>query len=192
MTLYDRTCTACPLHKDALTVCMPAAGTVKTRGLIVGEAPGREEDRRGIPFVGHAGQTLDRALKQAFVTERAREEIMVTNAVKCRPPANRDPSRIELDTCVALYLVEEIHQIDPIAILVCGNIALEACLGIRGISSVRGTWHLLNRDKETWVMPTWHPAYVNYNSGNVEVWREFLSDITEFANKIIVKQEVPL
>lgn len=171
---------------------MPASGTVKVRGLVVGEAPGREEDQRGLPFVGRAGLTLDRALKQAFVTDLAREEIVVTNAVKCRPPSNRDPSRIELDTCVALYLVEEIHEIDPIAILACGNIALEACLGITGISSVRGTWHMLNRDKETWVMPTWHPAYVNYNSGDVEVWRQFLADITEFANKIIVKQEVPL
>lgn len=190
--LYDHTCTACPLHREAKTVCMPASGTVKVRGLVVGEAPGREEDQRGLPFVGRAGLTLDRALKQAFVTDLAREEIVVTNAVKCRPPSNRDPSRIELDTCVALYLVEEIHEIDPIAILACGNIALEACLGITGISSVRGTWHMLNRDKETWVMPTWHPAYVNYNSGDVEVWRQFLADITEFANKIIVKQEVPL
>lgn len=192
MTLYDHTCTACPLHKDAATVCMPAAGTVKVRGLIVGEAPGREEDRRGIPFVGRAGETLDRALKEAFITENARGEIMVTNAVKCRPPANRDPTRIELDTCVALYLVEEIHQIDPIAVLCLGNVALEACLGITGISSVRGTWHMLNRERETWVMPTWHPAYVNYNSGNMDIWHQFVSDIGDFAAKIIAKQEVPL
>lgn len=187
--VYDHACTACPLHKAAKTVCLPAAGTRTYPALVVGEAPGRQEDERGVPFVGRAGETLNRALIAAFGDEDIRNKIMVTNTCKCRPPANRTPTPVEIDTCTSLYLVEEIHEIDPIAILALGSTPLRGLLGITGITAARGKWHLLNRDKETWVMPTWHPSYTNYNP---EAYHELQSDCEKFAEKVLVGEEVPL
>lgn len=191
--VYSATCTACSLHEAAKTVCIPGIGSTFYRSMVVGEAPGANEDDRGEPFIGRAGETLNRALQEAFLTENARKEIFITNTVKCRPPGNRNPSGREIGTCVDLYLSKEISLINPIAILALGNPAVEALLGFSGISQMRGKWYVLDRTPETLVMPTWHPAYVNYNGGvGGDVWQEFLGDIETFATKIIASFEVPL
>ena len=129
--------------------------------MVVGEAPGRSEDAAGRPFVGRAGVLLDRALLAAGVS---RDDVMVTNAVKCRPPANRTPTLAERKACFP-YLLEEIRRTDPYVILALGNAALASLLGRSGVSSMRGHWYRLDRERETWVMPTWHPAYVMYQGG---------------------------
>lgn len=133
---------------------------------------------------------LDKALKEAFISENVRDEVPVTNVVKCRPPGNRNPSPSETSTCLGLYFNKELEVFDPIAILTLGNVATEALTGFTGVSTLRGKWRLLDSAKERWVMPTWHPAYVGYNGGiGSQVWDEFLSDVCTFAGKVIALQE---
>lgn len=177
-SLYDHECTACPLHAHALTVCMAASGSPSlSKILVVGEAPGATEDRLGTPFVGYAGGILDKALIRIF-GDNAREKIRVTNAVKCRPVANRNPTHTEVTTCVDLFLAREIKRFNPFVILALGNISTEALLGLSGIGDLRGTWWPLDSKKERWVMPTWHPAYIGYQGGVGSArWDEFLSDV---------------
>jgi uracil-DNA glycosylase len=187
--LYNENCRACFLHDRANTVCVPASGDPRYRVMVVGEAPGAQEDAYGVPFVGEAGRILDTALVEAFLTERVRHEVVVTNVVKCRPPGNRTPTEKEIETCTNLYLVNEIEIVDPLCILALGNAACDALLGQVGITSIRGTWHRLDREKMTWVMPTYHPMYVTYQRHKPEVAEQFQADVNEFAAKWIALWE---
>lgn len=186
--LYNHSCTLCPLHDAAETVCVEGSGEPQYRCMVVGEAPGRNEDHMGIPFVGSAGRVLDRALREAFCTDNAREETFVTNAVKCRPERNETPSDSDIDVCVSAYLTREIEAVDPTTLLACGNVAAQALLGETGIARLRGTWHRLDAEQERLVYVTYHPAYVLYRGGiPSETWGIFLKDVIEFADKTIAK-----
>lgn len=187
--LYDHECTRCPLHEHAHTVCMEGSGrSPDYYAMVVGEAPGRDEDAAGRPFVGRAGVLLDEALVTAFVSPRARQEVFVTNAVKCRPPGNRTPSQREQQACLA-YLQDEIERVDPHVILALGNAAAFVLLRETGITRIRGEWHRLDRERETWVMPTYHPAFVGYQGGVGSVaWEAFVGDVEMFANRAIARQ----
>lgn len=151
------------------------------RAMVIGEAPGSHEDRLGKPFVGKAGQLLDRALTEAFGDSTG---VIVTNVVKCRPPGNRDPLPAEIDACFP-YLSEEVTTVDPIAILCLGNVAASVLLGQTGISALRGTWKTLNRTPPIPVMPTYHPAFVSYQGGfGSTAWEIFTDDVSVFANYV--------
>lgn len=167
-------------------MCVPARGRITpTRALVVGEAPGSNEDRVGCPFIGKAGKILDHALAEAFVSKFAPNEVVITNVVKCRPPGNRDPLPDEIDACFR-YLNAEVRVVDPIAILCLGNVAAGVLLGETGISKIRGTWHHIRRDPPVPVMPTFHPAYVSYQGGvGSEAWDTFYSDVCAFAGRVI-------
>lgn len=178
--LYNHSCTLCPLHEHAQTVCVEASGQSSPyRAMIVGEAPGRNEDAQGIPFVGQAGKILDRALHECGFD---RVQMFVTNAVKCRPRGNETPSDSDIDVCVSAYLTREIEAVNATALLACGNAAAQALLGETGVGRLRDTWHLLDSDVTRYVRVTWHPAYIIYRGGapHSEAWREFLSDVEEF------------
>ena len=184
--IYDHHCTRCSLHEGAKTVCVEATGTGADGAMVVGEAPGRNEDEQGKPFVGQAGKLLDSVLNSAFMTEQARREVFVTNAVKCRPPGNRTPTDTETDACFS-YLLREIEQVDPYVILALGNAAASVLLGETGITRLRGTWHRLDSERVRFVMPTFHPAYVLYQGGwGSAAHSLFVDDVTMFANKAIV------
>jgi len=130
----------------------------------VGEAPGREEDRRGLPFVGRAGQILDDALRQAGL---ARQEVFITSVIKCRPPKNRKPRKDEIDLCLP-YLLHQIEILAPRIICLMGNTAALALLGRQGIASQRGRiW----RDR---FLVTYHPAAVLRNRN---LMNDFVSDL---------------
>lgn len=172
-SIYDHECTRCRLHEHAQTVCMEASGTDASGAMIVGEAPGREEDIAGAPFVGKAGSYLDRVLQEVGIL---RAVVFVTNAVKCRPPGNRFPSQRELNACNA-YLAREIAAVDPRTILCLGNASLWALTRQTGITRARGTWLRLDRERETWVMPTYHPAFVLRQGLNSEAAEQFRSDV---------------
>ena len=193
-TIYDHKCTQCPLHKTATTVCVSARGSTKQRAMVIGEAPGANEDRRGVPFVGQAGRVLDRALREAFISEFAPDEIFITNVVKCRPPANRDPLPAEIDACFS-YLNEELQAVDPIALLVLGNVAASALrleTSYLGITRTRGRWTSIEREEheDVPVMPTFHPAFVLYQGGiGSQAWEIFSDDVTLFANLVIARYE---
>ena len=127
--------------------------------MIIGEAPGKEEDAQGIPFVGNAGHLLDDLLMQAGID---RASVYVTNAVKCRPLSNRDPTAGEIAKC-RQYLQLEIDAVRPKHILLMGNAALKSVTGESGITAQRGRPSTHNG---TIVMPTLHPASIFYTAAN--------------------------
>jgi uracil-DNA glycosylase len=144
-------CTACALAASRRTVVV-GSGPVPARLLLVGEAPGAQEDVTGVPFVGRAGQLLDRLLTEA---DLIRGGVAVSNVVKCRPPGNRVPSRSEVATCRG-WLVAQLTVIDPRVIVTLGGTATAAFLG-RGLRlvDVRGRTHDVDGRR---VLPTYHPS----------------------------------
>lgn len=144
-------CTACRLCETRQKVVF-GAGSPLARLLFVGEGPGAEEDRQGLPFVGRAGELLNRMLR---AIELDRDQVYIANIVKCRPPGNRDPQPDEVAAC-SEFLAGQIDAIRP-AVLVClGRVAAQALLGNESpVGRLRGSWHLV-RGVDTRV--TYHPA----------------------------------
>jgi uracil-DNA glycosylase family 4 len=123
--------------------------------MVIGEGPGQQEDEQGEPFVGPAGQMLDKMLLN--VIGLARSQVYIANVVKCRPPGNRDPEPDEVAACKP-FLERQIEAVQPKVILVLGRIALEHVLGLKGIKKARGTEvRYLGRIP---AIPTFHPAYL--------------------------------
>ena len=129
-----RVCTRCPLH-ESRTLAVPGDGKPAAKVMIIGEAPGREEDESGHPFVGSAGRFLDHVLEG---TGLERGDFFITNTVKCRPPRNRTPRKIEVGTCTANYLFEQIELLNPKLIMLLGGVAARAVLGIKSVNEARG------------------------------------------------------
>ncbi|MBR9683073.1 uracil-DNA glycosylase [Candidatus Woesearchaeota archaeon] len=128
-----RKCVACPLWKGR-TLAVPGDGDAKAKIMLVGEAPGAEEDRQGSPFVGRAGKFLDKMLA---IADLDREKVFITNVIKCRPPENRDPKKEEVTACKK-WLEKQIAVIDPKLIVVLGRIALKRLLDKDKIGELRG------------------------------------------------------
>jgi len=103
--------------------------------MLIGEAPGREEDQYGRPFVGAAGRFLDQVLAGSGV---ARGDLFITNTVKCRPEKNRTPRKLEVDTCTSLYLFEQIELVNPALIMLLGSVAAKKLLGVSSVNEARG------------------------------------------------------
>lgn len=153
-----RSCTACPLC-ETRTQAVPGVGANTADLLIIGEAPGQEEDRQGEPFVGRAGQLLDRMLA-AIALDRS--GVFITNVLKCRPPRNRDPNPEEVQAC-APYLRRQIELIAPRVILSVGRVSAQSLLETsEAIGRLRGRWHAFGpHGTPLWV--TYHPAYLLRN-----------------------------
>ena len=148
-------CTKCNLHSTRTNTVF-SRGNPEAKLCFVGEAPGADEDAQGIPFVGRAGQLLDKMIT-AMGLDPAKD-VYVCNIIKCRPPGNRRPEPEEVATCIP-YLHEQLAQIDPKVIVALGNTSVAALLGTKlGITKVRGQWKLY-RGKIP-VMPTYHPSYL--------------------------------
>jgi DNA polymerase len=152
-------CTRCPLHAGR-TQTVFGEGNPDAKLLFIGEGPGQTEDELGRPFVGKAGELLD---KMIVAMGLARQDVFIANVVKCRPPNNRTPTPAEVDAC-STYLVEQIRIIRPRMIVTLGGPATKFILQTdRGITSIRGIWHQwlgLGPDAPIPVMPTFHPAYL--------------------------------
>ena len=149
------TCTKCGLSETRTNVVF-ARGNPEAKLVFIGEAPGADEDAQGLPFVGRAGQLLDKMI-QAMGLDPAKD-VYVCNIVKCRPPGNRTPTPVEIETCIP-YLHEQLAAIDPKVIVAMGNTAVGSLLNTKiGITKVRGQWKLY-RGKVP-VMPTYHPSYL--------------------------------
>jgi DNA polymerase len=126
--------------------------------MIIGEAPGQNEDEQGLPFVGKSGQLLDKIL--ASVQLSTEREVYISNAIRCRPPNNRTPVVTELEACKP-YLLEQILLVNPKIILLTGATAVKSLIGDkRGITKIRGEWMEWN---ERLCMPIFHPAYLLRN-----------------------------
>ena len=149
-----RTCQACGLHTTR-TQTVFGVGNRAARWMIIGEAPGAEEDRQGEPFVGRAGQLLNAMLKAIGL---AREEVFIANILKCRPPGNRDPRPEESSRCKP-YLFRQIELVNPTLLLCVGRIAAQTLLETDSpIGQLRGKVHRLASGRP--VIVTYHPAYL--------------------------------
>jgi DNA polymerase len=148
-------CTDCGLHKTR-TQTVFGVGDADADWLIIGEAPGQQEDRRGEPFVGRAGQLLDQMLRAVGQT---RQSVFIANVLKCRPPNNRDPAKDEAAACRA-HLERQIELIRPRLILAVGRIAAQMLLDSdEPLGRLRGRLHYL-KDETLPLVVTYHPAYL--------------------------------
>ena len=146
-------CQKCPLAATR-TQAVPGEGNKQADLLFVGEGPGRDEDRLGKPFVGRAGQLLTKIIEAMKFT---REEVYITNIVKCRPPNNRNPEPGEIEQCHP-YLLRQIELIRPRVIVSLGKVATEFFIpNMKTISSVRGQFQVF---RDIPLMPTFHPSYL--------------------------------
>ncbi|MDX6602539.1 MAG: uracil-DNA glycosylase [Solirubrobacterales bacterium] len=148
-------CTKCPLH-ETRTKAVFGAGDADADLMFVGEAPGAEEDRQGLPFVGRAGQLLNQMLEEIGLS---RNEVFIANVLKSRPPGNRDPQPEEIEACRP-YLFEQIRLIEPKVVCTLGNFATKLLTGNpTGITRVRGApqVHELG-GRAVFLLPLFHPA----------------------------------
>jgi len=161
------TCTACGLAASR-TQTVFARGNPAADLCFIGEGPGADEDRLGDPFVGKAGQLLD---KMIGAMGYARDDVYVANVVKCRPPDNRKPEPAEMATCLP-HLHAQLAIVQPRVIVALGGTAVQGLLGAsEGITRLRGTWKLYRGTIP--VMPTFHPAYLLRDpSKKAEVWAD--------------------
>jgi DNA polymerase len=147
-------CTRCELHAGRKQTVF-ARGNPNAELVFVGEGPGADEDAQGFPFVGKAGQLLDKMIAAMGLGEN---DVYICNIVKCRPPNNRTPTANEMASCIP-YLNEQLDLIRPKVIVALGGTALKGLLGEgEGITRARGSWKVYRG--ETPLMPTFHPAYV--------------------------------
>ena len=160
-----RSCVQCPLYATR-TKAVPGEGTPSARVMLIGEAPGREEDQRGQPFVGAAGRFLDEVLASSGVDRRV---LFITNTVKCRPENNRTPRKREVDTCTSLYLFEQIELINPALIMLLGSVATRKLLGVNSVNEVRGRVIEHNNRK---YLAGYHPAASFYREDMAENIRQ--------------------
>jgi uracil-DNA glycosylase len=151
-------CELCQLCKTR-TQTVFGVGPQRAPWMVIGEAPGQEEDREGFPFVGQAGRLLDQMLLSIGLDRT--NHVYIANVLKCRPPRNRDPLPAEIASCQP-YLFRQIELIGPRLIVVVGRFAAQTLLGTdAAISSLRGRVHLLKRDNlAVPVVVTYHPAYL--------------------------------
>lgn len=159
-------CQKCKLCQNRTNIVF-GTGNKEAKVMLIGEGPGADEDKEGIPFVGKAGQLMDKAFDGVGIK---REDVYIANIVKCRPPNNRDPQDDEASTCMD-YLKEQINLVKPKIIVLLGRIALNNILGKEyGITKDRGRWI----EKEGMLyMPVWHPAaLLRDESKKIDFWKD--------------------
>lgn len=167
-------CVQCVLHEQRTNTVF-ARGTGRSGLVFVGEGPGADEDAQGVPFVGKAGQLLDRMVA-AMGFER--DDVYVCNIVKCRPPKNRKPELSEMNACRP-FIEQQLELIEPRVIVALGATAVQGLLGLGvGITRLRGKWRLYNGAIP--VMPTFHPAYLLRNpAAKRQVWDDLQAVLKE-------------
>ena len=154
-------CYNCPLGKTRTNIVF-SDGLPNPKLMLIGEAPGFYEDKLGKPFVGKAGQLLDRIFASVGLTRE--KDVYICNTVKCRPPENRNPEPAEKEACRE-YLDAQIDIIRPKIILLCGNVAVQSILGnVGGITKIRGKWFEGGENVHgAKLMPIFHPSYLLRN-----------------------------
>lgn len=163
-------CQKCTLSQGR-TNAVPGEGSLEAELMFVGEAPGRDEDLQGRPFVGRAGQLLTKIIGAMKFN---REDVYITNVVKCRPPNNRNPNKEEIETCKN-YLLEQIEMIKPRAIVALGRVATDFFIhSSLGMTALRGNFREFN---DIQVMPTFHPSYIIRNEGNKSIKKMVWEDM---------------
>ena len=184
--LHDtiRSCKNCGLHATR-TQAVPGAGPCPADVMIVGEAPGFNEDRQGEPFVGAAGKLLDTLLARISLS---RSEVFITNVLNCRPPMNRDPMPNEAEAC-SPYLARQLELIKPKVVLILGRHALERLMPGQGsISRVHGS--LVKRGDVAYV-PLYHPAAALHNGSLVADLEHDFDLVKQYLDKLLAPPPPP-
>ena len=178
-----RTCVKCPLCESRTQVVF-GAGNADADLMFVGEAPGAEEDRQGLPFVGRSGALLTAMLSEVGIE---REDVFIANTIKCRPPGNRDPSPLEIETCQP-WLWEQIRLIEPRVVATLGNFATKLLSGNpTGITRVHGKPQLRRLgSRNVHLLPLFHPAAALRASGVKDLLAADLATLPE-----LLSREVP-
>lgn len=171
-------CTRCKLHKTRNKIVF-GDGSAKAQLVFVGEGPGADEDAQGLPFVGRAGKLLTQMI-EAMGLQRG--DVYICNAVKCRPPGNRQPEKDEVDAC-SPYLFRQLDALQPKAIVCLGATAAQTLLQTnRSISQFRGQWMDFRGFK---MMPTYHPAYLLRNpAAKGDVWKDLQKVMAELGLEV--------
>ena len=166
-------CKKCELFKERTNIVF-GTGNKQADIMFIGEGPGADEDKQGIPFVGKAGQLMNKAFEGLGID---RESVYIANIVKCRPPMNRVPNDGEAEACLD-YLRNQVILVNPKIIVLLGSTALKNILGKEyGITSTRGKWI---EKRGIMYMPTWHPAaLLRDEAKKIDFWR----DMEEVINK---------
>ncbi len=184
-------CTLCPHLAESRTQIVFGTGSPEAEIMFIGEAPGADEDKRGEPFVGRAGQLLTKIIETMGFT---REEVYIANVLKSRPdmprgaPGNRPPTPEEMNNCLP-FLIEQIQIVQPRVLVALGATAVEGLLGTRGtMRELRGKWHAF---EGTPLMITYHPSYLLRNQAPAEkrkVWEDMLLVLEKIGRPISEKQ----
>ena len=172
-------CNKCKLCKTRLNIVF-GTGNKNADIMLIGEGPGADEDKQGIPFVGKAGKLMDKAFEGLGII---REKVYIANIVKCRPPANRVPEDDEAEACLN-YLRNQVILVKPKIIVLLGSTALKNILGKEyGITTVRGKWI---EKKGIMYMPTWHPAaLLRDENKKIEFWKDLKEVIKKYSDMSI-------
>lgn len=173
-------CKKCKLGTNRTNIVF-GTGNKQADVMFIGEGPGADEDIQGQPFVGKAGQLMDKAFQALSIN---RNNVYIANIVKCRPPQNRVPEEDEAQTCLN-YLRNQVILVKPKIIVLLGSTALKNILGDEyGITASRGKWI---EKKEILYMPTWHPAaLLRDETKKIDFWQD-LKHMRERADKINLK-----
>ena len=173
-------CKKCKLCMNRTNVVF-GVGNKNAKIMMIGEGPGADEDMQGKPFVGKAGQLMDKAFQ---ALEISRENIYIANVVKCRPPQNRVPERDEAEACLN-YLRNQVILVKPKIIVLLSSTALKNILGEEyGITASRGKWV---EKKEILYMPTWHPAaLLRDENKKIDFYRD-LKEVTKKAQELSIE-----
>ena len=173
-------CELCPLAETRTSVVF-GSGNADADLMFVGEAPGAEEDRQGLPFVGRAGALLTQLLEGIGLT---RQDVFIANVLKCRPPGNRDPQPIEIESCEP-FLMRQVQLIEPRVIATLGNFATKLLTGSRtGITKVRGSVQVHEiGGRPVFLMPLLHPAAALRTPSLVDTLREDFAKLPELISK---------
>jgi DNA polymerase len=171
-----KVCTRCPLHQTRTTVVF-GSGNANADLMFIGEAPGANEDKQGIPFVGQAGKLLDKLLGEIGLERR---QVFVVNTVKCRPPGNRDPHPNEIEACNE-YLRAQVELIEPNVICTLGNFATKLLRDdSTGISRLHGQAEIrLIGNRAIRLYPLYHPAAALYTPSTLDLLRADFHRIPE-------------
>lgn len=163
-------CQECPLAQTRKNA-VPGEGNLGADLVFIGEAPGRDEDIQGRPFVGRAGKLLTKIIS---AMQFKREDVYIANIIKCRPPENRNPQKGEIEKCQN-YLLQQLEMIKPRVIVALGRVAADFFIrSSLGMTALRGNFHEFGNTR---VMPTFHPSYLIRNEGNKAIKKMVWEDM---------------
>lgn len=175
-------CRKCKLCQNRTNVVF-GTGNKQADLMFIGEGPGADEDKQGIPFVGKAGKLMNMAFEAIGLK---REDVYIANVVKCRPPGNRNPEDDEATACLN-YLRNQVILVKPKIVVLLGSVALKNILGKEyGITASRGKWV---EKRGIWYMPTWHPAAL-LRDENKKI--DFIMDLKEVMSRYELYSEVEI